>query len=1237
LILLNLGDVNYNVTAKLTGINNAVKQIDKLGASATRATNQIERLSKASGNIKGINNLSKAQKNAAKSTDALTRKQISQQKGVLTLQKQWASLNSKLGGANKSLETANKKIRSLNANVSKGAINSTNYAKTQLEVQKAFFAANKEAGVYTKKVSNTSKAVGQSVKNLKAYNTQLNKIRNLQSKASAKNILAGDPRVFDNLNKSLARYNKVLNSSNVTTMRAAKAQQGLNNRIQSANRLFNEQASQLHKTNNLFQSFAQGIKSVGTAFAAFIVFETIQDFIRSIFEASDSFKLLRGRMSTVTDSQKDLNQTWEEMVDLANRTRSDLGATIQFYTRARKSMQGMGRSAKEAKDVTEVLNNSLLASGASAQEAASSALQLSQSFAKGKVDGEEFRAILENNIVLVTAVGDQFKKTGETAQEALFRMRDAGELSAEKFVTAMLNAQDSIKELAGLIPTTMGQALTQMRNRFTDLIGNIDKVLKISDSIVGIFQSIADAFANMNTESIDSITGSLQTLFKILDEVLVFLTSRWIAGWKSVGSVLAGLSTAWGRYVTGTIAATAATEKFNKVAGILGGILKRIGWFLVISLVYNLGSAFLSAADKAESLNSKLNDVFNTFGKLRNIRSPINPQVIDKALKQVKSRIDDVNRSISSVTSGLKIQRFNPDPEEVTRLEQLGEQYRVTKKLLKDMIPILQDMKKEAIKTQNELMKIGIPPSLQDDAKSFANTVAQAFRDVEAAMIIDADSSLKPAINALQRFEEIIAKLPENIRDDAGAILKTLGVKLPKGAKLSTTQMENLKEAARAYGISLNSANKDVLTALMLQKSLGKETETATDALKDYREELQNLAKEPDLILKKIEILAKSQELFSEHPKQFKKLMQGLASDYAEMTGQAEEFGKLHESISKTLDEPGKLKKELETLGKTGDVGLAKRFANIDQQLNNISDQNLSKILDSRKGINNIEQLEKSMKDAARQSEKLSKKLEVQRNAVSKQAEIDYIPKAIKELNKLYSSGSISLRVFNEETARLYDEMGGLKSIADDAASTIADGFADAIVEGKSLRGVINSIDKALARMIIQETITKPLKKGIQPALTTFADYIGGALAGGSSGGGQTTLVAKGGVFENGNKLTAYAKGGVVESPTIFPMANGAGLMGEAGPEAVLPLTRTSGGDLGVKSAGNGSPSEVYVQIIDQRQGGQQIEQEHDTGPNGEQIIRAIVREETKAGFNNGNFDKTMKTNFGIKRAGRTR
>jgi hypothetical protein len=64
---------------------------------------------------------------------------------------------------------------------------------------------------------------------------------------------------------------------------------------------------------------------------------------------------------------------------------------------------------------------------------------------------------------------------------------------------------------------------------------------------------------------------------------------------------------------------------------------------------------------------------------------------------------------------------------------------------------------------------------------------------------------------------------------------------------------------------------------------------------------------------------------------------------------------------------------------------------------------------------------------------------------------------------------------------------------------------------------------------------------------------------------------AKGGAFSGGNIVKKYANGGIVNRPTLFPMANGMGLMGEAGPEAVMPLSRGQDGSLGVASSGGSS------------------------------------------------------------------
>lgn len=69
--------------------------------------------------------------------------------------------------------------------------------------------------------------------------------------------------------------------------------------------------------------------------------------------------------------------------------------------------------------------------------------------------------------------------------------------------------------------------------------------------------------------------------------------------------------------------------------------------------------------------------------------------------------------------------------------------------------------------------------------------------------------------------------------------------------------------------------------------------------------------------------------------------------------------------------------------------------------------------------------------------------------------------------------------------------------------------------------------------------------------------------ADGFRGGGKR----KGGVYTSAN-LSAYSNT-IVDTPTYFAFAKGAGLMGEAGPEAIMPLTRAADGSLGVRAIGN--------------------------------------------------------------------
>ena len=135
----------------------------------------------------------------------------------------------------------------------------------------------------------------------------------------------------------------------------------------------------------------------------------------------------------------------------------------------------------------------------------------------------------------------------------------------------------------------------------------------------------------------------------------------------------------------------------------------------------------------------------------------------------------------------------------------------------------------------------------------------------------------------------------------------------------------------------------------------------------------------------------------------------------------------------------------------------------------------------------------------------------------------------------------------------------------------------------------------------MSEFLFDPFEDGLDGMLRSFADMIRKMLAealaaqilksllGGSFGSGGSIGGLLGGLFGSakgnafsGGRVIPFAHGGIVDRPTVFPMAQGAGLMGEAGPEAVLPLARTAGGDLGVNVASEKQqdPIENNVRII---------------------------------------------------------
>jgi hypothetical protein len=204
--------------------------------------------------------------------------------------------------------------------------------------------------------------------------------------------------------------------------------------------------------------------------------------------------------------------------------------------------------------------------------------------------------------------------------------------------------------------------------------------------------------------------------------------------------------------------------------------------------------------------------------------------------------------------------------------------------------------------------------------------------------------------------------------------------------------------------------------------------------------------------------------------------------------------------------------------------------------------------------------------------------------------ETDQLKEKIAEIEKL--NGQL------EKTDRTGKELG----------LTFSSAFEDALVDAKDLDGVLQGLGEDLIRIFARKTVTEPLEKqfsGLFESLD-FGSFFSGLVPN-----------ANGGVY-SGAGISSHS-GSIVSSPTVFPFAKGVGLMGEAGPEAILPLRRGSDGKLGVQADGGSGSGKVEYNVsisVDATGGNVQGNNQKatDLGRQLEGVVRGVLLKEKRPG-----------------------
>ncbi|MCB1337046.1 MAG: phage tail tape measure protein [Maritimibacter sp.] len=163
-------------------------------------------------------------------------------------------------------------------------------------------------------------------------------------------------------------------------------------------------------------------------------------------------------------------------------------------------------------------------------------------------------------------------------------------------------------------------------------------------------------------------------------------------------------------------------------------------------------------------------------------------------------------------------------------------------------------------------------------------------------------------------------------------------------------------------------------------------------------------------------------------------------------------------------------------------------------------------------------------------------------------------------------------------TAAFNGELGRMGATIDQLGTDVS------VLSGGFSRGLKHAVDGLVDGSMTLGDSLRALRQSMldtvyDAAVKPVTDHVGGLLAQ-AVGGVMNGILpfANGGAFTQG-RVMPFANGGIVSSPTSFPMRGGVGLMGEAGPEAIMPLSRGSDGRLGVRTEGGGRPVSVTINV----------------------------------------------------------
>ncbi|WP_187115092.1 tape measure protein [Anaerostipes caccae] len=250
---------------------------------------------------------------------------------------------------------------------------------------------------------------------------------------------------------------------------------------------------------------------------------------KQVIGLSDTMASSRARLDLMNDGLQTTEQLQNMIYQSAQRSRGSYQDTADIVSKLGTSAKGAFKSNEEAVLFAEQMNKQFVIGGASAQEQSAAMYQLTQAMASGRLQGDEFRSIMENAPMLAQSIAQSLGKSTAELRE----MSSEGLLTSDVIKNALFASADETNRKFEQMPKTFSQVMASVKNQalraFHPVLNQINKIANSKKF---------DSFINGAVGAINTIGSVAAVALGAIVTIGAFMSDNW----SIIGPIVYGIA-----------------------------------------------------------------------------------------------------------------------------------------------------------------------------------------------------------------------------------------------------------------------------------------------------------------------------------------------------------------------------------------------------------------------------------------------------------------------------------------------------------------------------------------------------------------------------------------------------------------------------------------------------------------------------------------------------------------------